>query len=149
MKTVKVTLNIGLKNNPLSFGDVTDLDGFEAERIALMLSSVFGPRRFNFDFEVGQWDGEDEPTAIVQFEYPYQGDGLDAWYMERLAGRVADMLTQECVPIVVEHGGESYGALAYSRAAKDTIEPSDMCIFNTAYFHDFVNVLESFNIEKS
>lgn len=147
MKTATITLNIGLKNNPLSLGATDDLDGFEAERMALMLASVFGPRRFHFDFEVGEWDGEDEPTAIVRFDYPFQGDGLDAWYMERLASRVADMLTQQCVPIVVEHGGESYGVLAYSQAAREALEPSQLCEFNTAYFMDFSNVLESFNVE--
>ena len=147
MKTAKITLNIGLKNNPLSIGDCDDLNGFEAERLAFLLASVFCGRRFNFDFAVGEWDGEKEPTAIVQFDYLFNGDGLDAWYVERLARRVADMLTQECVPITVEQGEEVYGVLAYSNQSMNTLEPHELCEFNTQYFKEFTNLLESFNVE--
>ena len=149
MKTAKITLNIGLKNNPLSLGCTDDLDSFEAERLAFMLASVWGPRRFNFDFEVGEWDGEEEPTAIVQFEFPFSGDGLDEWYVERLTRRLADMLTQECIPVTVEQGNETYGVLAYSQQALGTLEPQELCEFSTQYFKGFVNLLESFNVEIS
>lgn len=147
MKTAKITLNIGLKNNPLSIADCDDLNGFEAERLAYLLASVWGPRRFNFDFAVGEWEGEKEPTAIIQFEFPLSGDGLDEWYVERLTRRLADMLTQECIPVTVEQGNETYGVLAYSQQALGTLEPQELCEFSTQYFKDLENVLESFNVE--
>ena len=147
MKTATITMNIGLKNNPLSIGDCDELNGFEAERLSLLLASVWGPRRFNFDFAVGEWDGEKEPTAVVQFEFPLSGDGLDEWYVERLTRRLADMLTQECIPVTVDEGRATYGVLVYSQQAANTLEPQELCTFNTQYFKEFTNLLESFNVD--
>ena len=98
--TNTVTLNIGLKNNPLSIAEETGADPDECLRIAHVLTACFNPNRYDFDFACGEWDGEAEPTLVVQFDVKDTTDGV--WLVHRCTQYLCDMLQQDAIPVVIE-----------------------------------------------
>lgn len=138
MKTATITLNIGLLNNPLSHDSICEINEFETSRFAFALSAMFGERDYEFDFVMGEWEGEPEPTLVAQFELQYTDDKDLSWYVDRSTQRLSDMLTQDCIPALIQYdGGAETGYLCYSRRALNALEPTELYSFDREFFKPF------------
>ena len=108
MKSIEI--NIGLNNNPMSYCDVKNL-----------LSEKYGA---NVQQQVGEYNGDIEPTAVAVFDIP------DDYNIVQAIEKICIEMTQQCIAVKVD--GE--GFLVY--------EPSwegERYDFSDEYFLSFID----------
>jgi hypothetical protein len=93
MKARKLTINVGLNNNPKFANQIArELNGFLFDR-------------YSWRVENGQYNKETEPTLVIQGETLHDLQTIQA----RVKALCID-LTQECIPFELA----SYGELVYN-----------------------------------
>ena len=78
-------LNIGLNNNPYS-----------SEEVINKLNGVMGDIPITFSVEIGEYDGNDEPTVVVIYERYASIDKLE---------RLCEEMTQDYIAVKIDGVG--------------------------------------------
>jgi len=86
----KIEINIGLNNNPVT-----------AESITIFFNLYFRGREFNTDIQVGEWEGGDEPTLVVEVL-----STESQLVISELVKDLVDIFTQEAIPFRFNGVGE-------------------------------------------
>lgn len=86
----KIEINIGLNNNPAT-----------AESITIFLNAYFRGRDFKTDIQVGEWEGGDEPTLVVEVL-----STESQLVISELVEDLVDICTQEAIPFRFNGEGE-------------------------------------------
>jgi len=111
----KIEINIGLNNNP-----------YKAEQIINLLNGYFYGNNLQSDIktdiQVGEWDGADEPTLVVEvFSNNRQ------LVISELVGDLIDACTQEAIPFRFNGVGE----LVFNESYEGERYPFDEAYFLT------------------
>lgn len=84
----KIEMNIGLNNNP-----------FTAQEIVSVFTSMYQSIKHNV--QVGEWDGADEPTIVMEF---YSNEPVND--LRNLTEALTDTLTQDAIAFRYNGVGE-------------------------------------------